>query len=239
MMPRMQLEVCVETVEDAVAATEGGADRLELCADLCVGGLTPGLVAYNRVQRAARLPVVVMIRPNPHGFVFNIRDHQAISRSVEVFRPLSPAGFVFGYVTPDRRIDTETVGWLRGLCGSVPAIFHRAFDEVDDKAAALEELIRLGFTRVLTSGGVGEVPQHLPALKALVKQAKGRIQVMPGGGVRADTAGGVVQFTRCEHLHGSFSEPHGRGRRTSRAAVAAARAAVDHPGGTGGPMASG
>ncbi len=238
-MPRVQLEVCVQTVDDAVAAVEAGADRLELCADLASGGRTPSLVVYNRVWRATRLPVVVMIRPSADGFVFHTRDHLAISRAVELFLPLSPAGFVFGYLTPDRRIDTATVEWIRRLCGPVPVTFHRAFDEVADQPTALEELIRLGFARVLTSGGVGNAPDHLPTLKALVKQAKGRIQVMPGGGVTAEAAGGVVQFTRCEHLHGSFSEPHGRGRRTSPAAVAAARAAVDHPGVTGGPMASG
>lgn len=238
-MPRVQLEVCVETVEGAVAAAAGGADRLELCASLKDGGLTPGLGTYNRVRRASRLPVVVMIRPNPNGFVFAPRDHQAVSAAVEQFRPVYPAGFVFGYVTRDRRIDTAVAEWFRRLCGPVPAIFHRAFDEVEDKAAGLEELIRLGFTRVLTGGGPGGVPDHLPTLKRLVRQAKGRIQVMPGGGVRADTAGRVVQSTRCEHLHGSFSEPHGRKRRTSQTAVAAARAAVDHSGGTAGPMASG
>lgn len=238
-MPHVQLEVCVQTIEDAVAATDGGADRLELCASLKDGGLTPALTTYSRVRRAVQVPVVVMIRPQANGFVFTPRDHHAISAAVEQFRPLSPAGFVFGYVTPDRRIDIAIAEWFRRLCGPVPAIFHRAFDEVEDKKAGLEELIRLGFTRVLTSGGPGGVPEHFPELRRLVRQAKGRIQVMPGGGVRADTTGEVVQSTRCEHLHGSFSEPHGRGRRTSRAAVAAARAGMDHPGGTAGPMASG
>jgi copper homeostasis protein len=238
-MPRVQLEVCVETVEDAVAAEAGGADRLELCSRLREGGLTPTLQMYSRVRRKTRLPVAVMLRPYSNGFVVGPRDHSKISETLERFLPLAPAGVVFGHLTPDRRIDTATAAWVRRLCGSIPAVFHRAFDEIADKPAALEELIRLGFTRVLTSGGPGSVPQHLPELRKLVEQAAGRIQVMPGGGVRAEAAAGVVQSTGCEHLHGSFSEPHGRGRRTSRAAVAAARAAVDQPGGTGRPMASG
>lgn len=227
-MPRTQLEVCVETVEDAIAAEAGGADRLELCADLSVGGLTPPYQLYIAVREAVRIPVVVMVRPRPGDFVYTREERYRMTVALDHFRQYWPAdGIVFGTLTPEGRIDGESAAWLVQTCGSVPAVFHRAFDEVEDKVAGLEELIRLGFTRVLTSGGVGEVPDHLPTLKALVAQANGRIQVMPGGGVRSDTAGRVVQFTRCEHLHGSFSEAHGRGRRTSRAAVDAARAAVD------------
>jgi copper homeostasis protein len=226
-MPRVQLEVCVETVEDAVAAEAGGADRLELCADLSVGGLTPLYQHYLAVREAVRIPVVVMIRPRPGDFVSTPSELAVMIRTVEGFRPSLPNGFVFGVLTPERRIDTAAAEKLVAACGSVPAVFHRAFDEVTDKEAALEELIRLGFTRVLTSGGPGVVPDHLPELRRLVDQAGGRIQVMPGGGVRAEAAAGVVQFTRCQHLHGSFSEPHGSGRRTCRAAVAAARAGVD------------
>lgn len=225
-MPRVQLEVCVETVADAVAAEAGGADRLELCADLSVGGLTPSEELFRQVRAGVRLPVVVMIRPRAGDFFVTPAEVGRMADRMAAFRPLAPDGFVFGVLTPDRRIDSVAAKTLVEACGSVPAVFHRAFDEVEDKPAGLEELIRLGFTRVLTSGGPGTVPEHLPALRALVRQADGRIQVMPGGGVRADTAAGVVQFTRCEHLHGSFSAPHGRGRRTSRAAVAAARAGV-------------
>jgi copper homeostasis protein len=240
-MSRVQLEVCVETVADAVAAEAGGADRLELCADLSVGGLTPAVELYQRVRAAVRLPTVVMIRPRAGDFVYTREERHRMTVTLDEYRRRSPRpdGFVFGVTTSDGRIDGAAAACLVRSCGPVPAIFHRAFDEVEDKAAGLDELIRLGFARVLTSGGPGGVPDHLPTLKRLVERASGRIQVMPGGGVRAETAGGVVQFTRCEHLHGSFSEPDGRGRRTSRAVVAAARAAVDHPGGTGGPMASG
>lgn len=237
-MPRVQLEVCVETVADALAADAGGADRLELCADLSAGGLTPSVDLFQHLRAAVRLPIAVMIRPRAGDFVYTAADRKWMAERIARFRPLAPDGFVFGIVTSGGRIDNATAE-LVTVCGPVPAVFHRAFDEVDDKQAGLEELIRLGFTRVLTSGGPGSVPEHLPELRALVGQANGRIQVMPGGGVRADTAAGVVQSTGCEHLHGSFSEPHRRGRRTSRAAVAAARAGVDHPGGTGGPMASG
>ena len=227
-MPRVQLEVCVQTVEDAAAAVAAGADRLELCGDLHIdGGWTPAYRLFHQVKKAVPVPVVVMIRRQCVRFVHTPKQVASMAADVERFVPLGPAGFVFGALTPDRRIDIDASRSLVSACGPVPAVFHRAFDEVADQPAAVEELIRLGFTRVLTSGGVGTAPDHLPTLKALVKLANGRIQVMPGGGVTADTAGRVVQFTRCGHLHGSFSEPHGRGRRTSRAAVAAARAAVD------------
>lgn len=226
-MPRVQLEVCVETVEDAVAAEAGGADRLELCADLASGGLTPSHRLYDAVRAAVSLPVVVMVRPRPGDFVYTREERYRMTVTMDEYRPRFPEGFVFGPLTADGRVDADTAAWLVKTCYGVPAIFHRAFDEVKDKQAGLEELIRLGFTRVLTSGGAGPVPDHLPEVRELVRQAAGRIQVMPGGGVTAASAGGVVQFTRCEHLHGSFSEPHGRGRRTSRAAVAAARAGVD------------
>lgn len=238
-MPRVQLEVCVETVEDAITAEAGGADRLELCAGLNVGGLTPSVELFQQVRAAVRIPVVVMVRPCAGGFVYDASALAAMIDTIDRFRPLAPDGFVFGVLTPDGRIDTAAASRLVSVSAAVPAVFHRAFDEVDDKPAGLEELIRLGFARVLTSGGPGPVPGHLPALRDLVQRGAGRVQVMPGGGVRAETAGRVVQSTGCEHLHGSFSEPNGRGRRTSRAAVAAARASVDQPGGRGGPIASG
>ena len=226
-MPRVTLEVCVETVEDAVAAGAGGADRLEVCADLGVAGLTPSVELFHAVRAAVRLPLAVMIRRRPGGFVLAPADLYALEQDIARFRPLAPAAFAFGALTPDGTPDVPACRALLAACGRVPGVFHRAFDEVEDNAAALEQLIALGFERVLTSGGPGGVAAHLPSLKALVGQAGGRIEVMPGGGVTPASAAGVVQFTRCEHLHGSFSEPHGRGRRTSRAAVAAARAGVD------------
>jgi copper homeostasis protein len=225
-MPRVQLEVCVETVEDAVAAEAGGADRLELCDALSVGGLTPSVELFNAVRAAVPLPVVVMVRPRPGDFVYTPAELDEMARTISAFRPHRPDGFVFGPLTPAGTIGTAAAERLNLACGPWHAVFHRAFDELADLSDGLDELIALGFTRVLTSGGPGRVPEHLPALRQLVEQAGERIQVMPGGGVTAESAAGVVQFTRCDHLHGSFSEPHGRGRRTSRAAVAAARAAV-------------
>jgi copper homeostasis protein len=235
---RVLLEVAVESVADAVAAEEGGADRLELCAALDLGGLTPSHGAYLEVRAATRLPVVIMIRPRPGDFVYAPAELRVMARDIDSFLPLRPDGFVFGALVGDGRVDVASVGHLVSRSGDVPSVFHRAFDRAPNQAEAIEQLIGTGFRRVLTSGREATALAGAPEIAKLVKRAAGRIEVLPCGRVRAGEVGEVVRLTGCGQVHGSFAKPLAlpdeRGHRgypercgTSRQEVAATRAALD------------
>jgi copper homeostasis protein len=235
---RILIEAAIESPDDARAAEAGGADRLELCAALDLGGLTPSLGAFQEVAACSRLPVVVMIRPRPGDFVYSDADVRVMLRDVEAFRPLNPAGFVFGCLAADGRVHTDHSRRLVSAGGGAACVFHRAFDRAPDPMAALDTLGELGFARVLTSGGADTATAGSVNIAAAVKRAGPRLTVLPCGRVRADSAVTVVQATGCTQVHGSFAEavPVGRDRgvrgypsrsRTSQDEVAACREALD------------
>jgi copper homeostasis protein len=234
----LQLEVCVETVEDAATAEAGGADRLELCAALDLGGLTPSVGLYQEMAAAVALPTWVMIRPRPGDFVYSASDVGVMARDIEVFRRLKPAGFVFGVLTPDGSVNREAARLLIEGCGELPAVFHRAFDRVASIPVALEALIDLGFRRILTSGGEPTAREGARAIARVRAHAAGRIEVLPCGRVRADHIAELVKATGCDQVHGSFAEPVPVGEQTglrgypqrlrvSREQVVAARSELD------------
>ena len=235
---RVLIEAAVESVDDAVAAADGGAGRLELCAALDLGGLTPSLGAYLEVRAAVRLPVCVMIRPRGGDFVYSDAEVRVMARDVALFLPHKPDAFVFGALRPDGRVDEEACARLREAAGFVPCVFHRAFDRAPNPLTTLDAVHKLGFVRVLTSGRESDVLAGAEVIAALVKHSAGRVQVLPCGKVRAANVADVVRVTGCDQVHGSFAEPvpvgAGTGYRgypqrsqTSRAEVAAVRQVLD------------
>jgi copper homeostasis protein len=234
---RVLIEVAVESVADARAAEAGGADRVELCAALDLGGLTPSLGAYLEVRAATRLPVVVMVRPRPGDFVADDDEVRVMARDIALFGPHAPAGFVFGCLAADGRVHGERNRRLVDAAAGVGCVFHRAFDRAPDPAEALDAAMHLGFKRVLTSGRADAAVHGAAAIAEVKRLAANRIEVLPCGRVRADTVAAVVRQTGCSQVHGSFAEPvvppPGRGHRgyagrsaTSQEAVAATRAAL-------------
>jgi len=235
---RILIEAVVETIDDAEAATRGGADRLELCAALDLGGLTPTLGVLHGVRAVSGLPVVVMIRPRGGDFVYDERELRVMARDLEAFLPHHPAAFVLGVLDESGRVHEAACKLLLELAGGVPVVFHRAFDRTPDPAAALETCIELGFARILTSGREATGLAGSPAVRKLRDAAAGRIEVLPCGRLDAKNARDVLHVTGCTQLHGSFAVPvpegDARGRRgyaqrcrTSEGEVAAVRAAVD------------
>jgi len=225
MPARPLLEVCVETPAGARAAQAGGADRLEVCADLVVGGLTPTPQALAAVRAACRLPLCVLVRPRAGSFVLDTPGFAELREQLLAARRAGADGLVFGALAADGSLPLpELAGLVRAAAG-VPLTFHRAFDAVADPHAALEQLLALGFARVLTAGGPGRAADHAPRLAALVRQAAGRIAVMPGGGVRAAGAAPLARAT------GAREFPSAARRAGSadaeRDEVAALRAALD------------
>lgn len=198
-----RLEVCVETLDGAVAAEQGGADRLELCARLDVGGLTPDAGLREQVLAAVRIPVHVMIRPRPGDFVYTPQEMERMCEQLRDARSSDAAGFVFGVLDDHARIDRDRTARLVELARPRGVTFHRAFDELADPLEGLDTLIEMGIERVLTSGGAPTAPEGVAMLHRLVARAAGRLLVVAGGGVRAHNAARLIAETGVAELHGS------------------------------------
>ena len=195
------LEVCVDSLEGLRAAERGGAGRIELCSRLDVGGLSPGRELLEAAIATTKLPLHVMVRPRTGGFVWSMAEVDAMEEEIRALRGVP--GVVIGALTPYRTIDVGTTKKLVRAARPASVTFHRAFDAVDDQAVALEELVRLRVDRVLTSGGAPDAYQGRSRLRELVHLARGRIVVMPGGGVRAENAAAILAETGAAELHGS------------------------------------
>jgi copper homeostasis protein len=220
------LEACITTLDDARAAHLGGADRIELCAALELDGLTPSLGALLEIQSAVPLPVAFMLRPRAGGFVYTDAEMLVMGRDADLAVAHGASALVFGCLKADGTVDVPRARALIGRAGKMPVVFHRAFDRAPDLFAALETLIDLGVTRVLTSGGHRTAAAGADVIRQLIARAAGRIEVLPGGGITPENAAGLIARTGATQLHGSFSADTPSGRRTSAARVAAARVAL-------------
>lgn len=203
-MTDILLEVCVEDAAGLAAAMAGGADRIELCSALSVGGLTPsaGLMA---LAAAVDIPVYAMIRPRVGDFVFG-PDELAIMRDdIDAVRAAGLAGVVLGANRADGRLDVAILEQLSRHAAGLGRTLHRAFDLVPDFAEAVETAVDLGFERILTSGGARTVPDGINALSEIIRFANDRISIMPGSGVTIDTINGLLERLAVREVHSSCS----------------------------------
>jgi copper homeostasis protein len=200
-MSHVQLEICCGSLDDAVEAAAGGADRVELCSALFLGGLTPSYGALVEAKRRLSIPVIFMARPRGGGFCYTAVEMAAMERDVEMAVAHGADGVVFGILEPDGRIDLARTRRLRSLAGPREAVFHRAFDVTPDPFRAVDELVDLGITRILTSGQCDTVWEGLPLIRRLVDYAGDRIQIMPGGGIKPYHFDDVIAKTGCRHIH--------------------------------------
>jgi copper homeostasis protein len=214
------LEVAVASVEDALAAQAGGAARLELNAALAVGGLTPSLGTLLEVRQAVALPLIVMVRPRPGGFCYSESDFRVLRRDLDLLLSHGADGAAWGVLTADGRIDVERCRLLVRQCGTKESVFHRAFDVTPDPFAALEQLIGLGVRRVLTSGQEETAYHGTAVIAELVRQAAGRIEVLPGGGINRFTLADVLARTGCRQVHASLRRGHADASTAARPQVA-------------------
>jgi len=179
----LTVEICVEGVPAALAAGQGGADRIELCSHLAVGGVTPGPGAMAVACRQLNIPVHVLIRPRGGNFVYSASERAEMLADVAYAREIGADGVVFGCLTPENTVDRDLMAELVQAARPLSVTFHKAFDEVADPFAALETLVELGVNRVLTSGRGRPAREDLPLLSALVRAAGGRLIVLPGGSI--------------------------------------------------------
>jgi copper homeostasis protein len=198
----MILEICCGSIDDAIQAERGGAGRVELCSALFLGGLTPSLGTVQEAKARLKVPVIVMVRPRGGGFCYTEPEFSAMERDTALALENGADGVVFGILRRDGTIDVERTRRIRGLIGAHrQSVFHRAFDVTPDPFAALEQLIELGMTRVLTSGQQNTVGEGAELIRRLIAHARGRIEVMPGGGILPYQLEEIVERTGCTQIH--------------------------------------
>ena len=183
MKAQVQLEVCVDSLESALAAEAGGASRLELCDCLLVGGTTPSAGLLEVVRSRVQIPIHVLIRPRAGDFCYTEADLLVMEKDIALAKSLGADGIVCGVLHPDGTVNKPVMGHLVGLARPLHFTFHRAFDMAIDAHQALEAIISLGIDYLLTSGQEATAHHGQPLLAELVRQAAGRISIMPGGGI--------------------------------------------------------
>lgn len=194
----MKLEIaCFDENSASVAACEG-VDRIELCADYSRGGVSPDIELLTQLKEVFDIPVFTMIRPRGGGFMYGEEEFDEMKKTLVRFLETGADGFVFGVLTTENHIDAYRNRELIRLAEGKPCTFHRAFDRVQDKKEAMEELIALGFTTILTSGGEHPAVEGLETLEELHRQAEGRITILAGGAIRSSN---VHRFKNLSFVH--------------------------------------
>lgn len=196
----MILEICVDSVESARAAAENGADRLELCGDLMVGGVTPSPFLIEAVQKLD-IPVNVLLRPRFGDFCYTQSEQEILLREVELCRKLGVNGVVLGALEPDGRLDRELLAQLIAAAGPLHKTLHRAFDLCRDAREGLEDAVELGIDTILTSGQAATALQGAELLAGLNRQAAGRLTILAGSGVKSANLETLVRRTGLRAFH--------------------------------------
>ncbi len=198
------LEVCVASVQDAIEAVAGGADRLELNAALELGGLTPTAGQLTEVKQVAAVPIIVMVRPRGAGFCYSPAELRVMLRDAESLLESGADGIAVGVLTEGGRPAEDVCRQLVRLAGARQIVFHRAFDAVKDPRQALGQLSELGFTRVMTSGQAPSAWEGAGRIATWQEEFGAVLELLPAAGVNPDNAAQLLRRTGCHQLHGSF-----------------------------------
>lgn len=180
-----KLEIACFNLESALIAQQGGADRIELCDDFSCGGITPNYGTFETARKLIKIDLFVMIRPRGGNFIYSKDEFEQMKKDILHFKKMNADGFVFGLLNEDGSINVNQNKELVELAKPFPCSFHRAFDVSNELTKNLEAVIECGFKTILTSGLKKSAIDGIENLSELVKQAKGRIVIMPGGGVRS------------------------------------------------------
>jgi copper homeostasis protein len=197
----IQIEACVESLEAAVAAAQGGAHRIELCVDLAVGGTSPDSALLAACLSHLAIPVFVMVRPRAGDFCYSAAEHETMVEGIRRAKGAGAYGIVTGALRSNRTIDEARTRGLIDAARPLPVTFHRAFDECRDSAQALETVIALGASRVLTSGRGRSASHGAAKIAQLVRLAAGRIGIMAGGGVNGTNVAALVRTSGVREVH--------------------------------------
>lgn len=206
MNSKFAVEVCVDSVDSAMAAQAAGADRIELCGNLLEGGTTPSAGLIALVRRNLSIKLHVMIRPRGGDFCYNAGELRVMENDITMAKQLGADGLVFGILDQDGVIDTAKTGNLLELARPLKVTCHRAIDMSRGLRKSLEALIALGVDYVLTSGGEQTAIEGSAAIGRLVRAAGHRISVMAGGGIHERNVRELIAKTRVKQIHVGLSE---------------------------------
>lgn len=199
-------ELCLENFTKIPQALQAGVERIELCDNLAVGGTTP---SYGVIEEAAKYvaesktTLAVMIRPRGGNFVYNSHELKIIETDTLKAVEAGAQNIVFGALTPDNEIDTDALETVSIAAQGLPITFHMAFDEVTDQEKAIDQLVEFGVDKILTHGGPLDQPLNTDKLKSLIGYAKGKINIIIGGGVNAENFENLAQLTGTNYVHGT------------------------------------
>lgn len=213
-------ELCADSLEAARTAQAGGADRLELCEDLAISGVTPSDSLLASTLAAVSIPVHVLIRPRGGDFVYSGDELNLMRRQIEDAKVAGAAGVAVGVLLADGSVDVERTHELVKLARPMSVTFHRAFDETANLEEALEDVILTGADCLLTSGGAANVLEGAEQIGRLQVQAGDRLEVMAGGGLKLSNLSEVVRRSRVTCLHGSLSRTRGTGVQAEKSVFA-------------------
>ncbi len=198
-----KLEIACFNVESAMIAQKAGADRVELCADISVGGITPTMKIIKQVREHLTIDLCVMIRPRGGSFVYSEAEFRQMKTDILTAKKVGVNGFVFGILKENNTVNLEQNLELTELAKPFFCIFHRAFDNVSDYEQTLEDVISCGFSTILTSGTFPNVMEGKEVLKKLIVQANHRINIMPGGGLRSVNISALDEMVHADWYHSS------------------------------------
>lgn len=197
----MKIEIAANSLASALSAFRAGADRIELCSNLELGGTTPGPGSLIASREKLNIPIHVLIRPRAGDFVYQSSEIEEMKRTIQFCREIKIEGIVMGFLTPEGKVDRDLTLQMADHAQGMDLTFHRAFDQVIDQEEALETIIDLGFDRILTSGGMPTVPEGIRQIANLIRQADERIIIMPGGGINNFNFKDVAEHTGAREFH--------------------------------------
>ena len=200
-MGKYILECCVGSVESAIAAARGGADRLELCANLVIGATTPGRYLYEAVRAYTNIPIHVLIRPRFGDFLYSPYEFEQMKREVREYRLAGADGIVIGCLEPQGNLDVKRMKELIGEAGRMHVTLHRAFDMCEDPITTLEAAKEIGVHTILTSGQREVALKGKNLLNQLCLYADGKVEIMAGSGINAAAIGELLEATRVTTFH--------------------------------------
>ena len=198
----MIIEVCAESYESAVNAEKAGADRIELCKDLHLDGLTPDSEIAKKTINKLKIPVFILIRPRDGGFIYSNEELELMKADIVKFKEMGCKGIVSGVLKSDNTINIETTKELIVLCKPLEFTFHRAFDKIINPIEGMKQLANIGANRILTSGQKDTAIEGIQLIKKLKHTSKGRIKIMAGSGIKSQNIS-MFQNIGINEIHGS------------------------------------
>ena len=205
MKNRALLEISVDTLDAALAAVRGGADRIELCENLSVGGVSPCDTLMREARSKIRLPIFAMIRARSGDFCYSAAEFEQMKTQIELAKSAGMDGLVFGILRTGDTVDVERSAVLAQAAKPLPVTFHRAFDQLADLERGLRDVIATGATRILTSGGEATAEDGCAEIAKLVRLAGERVTILAGGTIRPENLSRIVRDTRAIEFHSGLS----------------------------------